>query len=84
MELAQQMIPGAPIEVVLTELSTQAFVGHDGIEVVHQIGFRHHREVADVGIGQRVDVHPCESLAMPPRTLAAADSRPRNATVRAS
>ena len=39
-------------EVAFTQLSGKARVGHDRVEVVHQIGLRHHRQIDDVTIRQ--------------------------------
>ncbi len=52
LELVQQMVPRAAIEVVFTEASGKARVGHDRVEVVHQIGLGHHRQIDDGVIRQ--------------------------------
>jgi hypothetical protein len=64
LELAGQIVPGAAIEVLFTEPAREARVGHDRVEVVHQIGLGHHRQVDDVALGHRADVETLEPPAM--------------------
>ena len=65
LELAQQMVSGVLVEMVFAQLSGQAGIGDDGIEVVHQIRLGHHRQVDDVALGERGDVETAEPAPMP-------------------
>ena len=65
LELVQQMVARVLVEMVFAQLSGQAGIGDDGIEVVHQIRLGHHRQVDDVAVGERGDVETAEAAPMP-------------------
>ena len=67
LELAQQVVPGAAIQVLFAQASGEARVGHHRVEVVHQIGLGHHRQIDDGTSRQRGDVEPSSRLPMPRR-----------------
>lgn len=48
---------------------TNRRVGHDRIEVIHQIVLRHHRQMSQVSCVKRCQVEVPESIAVPGRSL---------------
>ncbi len=43
-------------------------ISHDVAEMIHQVGFRHHRQRRDIGLGKVIHVESGQPLAVPRRT----------------
>ena len=70
MELAEQiLVTVLGGQMTFASGQRDPTVGHDVVEVVHQVGLRHHREFRDICRPQSLDVDFRQPIAMPWRLL---------------
>jgi hypothetical protein len=51
--------------MVVDQLERQALVGDDPVEVLHQVGLGHRRQLAQAGLVEPVEIDAPQPLSMP-------------------